>query len=114
MTVNQLKTALESTGIPVYPYRAPENLREKYIVFGATASDAPDWGDDAVQCFRIHGEVWYFSTDAFDPAVNDIMTALLADPDCSATIRQIGYDDELQQIIHIIDWSILTNASGIY
>ena len=99
--------------IPVYNYRAPAKKREKYAVWGVTGISSPFWADDGEQNIKVIGEIWYYSTDAFDTAVNDLLGTLWnGGADCSA--REIGYDDDLAQCVWVMDWGIICGESGPY
>lgn len=100
----------ERAAIGLYEYRAPQKKREKYAVWGATGIDAPFWSDDGSECFKVRGELWYYSIDAFDPAVTDILCLLHAGG-ADAAAREIGYDDDLAQVVAVIDWSFTHGES---
>ena len=99
-----------SSGVAVYEYRAPQSKREKYAVWGATAIDAPFWSDDGCERFRVRGELWYYSIEPFDPAVTDLLL-LFHRGGGDALVREIGYDDDLAQVVSLIDWGILCGES---
>lgn len=112
-TVDELRAAIKSLPVPSYEYRAPDGIREKYIVWGCTAAGEPFWADDECLYYRLRGELWYYSTEAMDKTVNDIVsTLLLGGADC--IVREIGYDDDLAQVVHVMDWSIICGGSAIY
>lgn len=98
----------------VYNYRAPQQKREKYAVWGATRVSEPFWADDGAENIRVTGELWYYSVDAYDVNVNALLGLMLGNGvDC--VIREIGYDDDLKQVVWIMDWSIVTDGeSGPY
>lgn len=101
-------------GIGVYNYRAPQQKREKYAVWGARGVSGPFWADDGAENIRAIGEIWYYSIDAFDSVVNALLSLLWKNGvDC--TIRDIGYDDDLAQVVWIFDWGITGDGeSGPY
>lgn len=112
-SAEDFKAVIGSLSVPAYEYRAPERLPERYIVYGYTSAGVPIWADDEPLKYRLRGELWYYSTTAMDAVVHEILTALLS-RGADVTVRQIGYDDELSQVVHIMDWSVFCGSSGVY
>lgn len=117
-SVTALRDALtafsERFDVGVYNYRAPQKKREKYAVWGATAVSEPFWADDGCLNMRVTGQLWYYSIDAFDAAVNSLLH-LLIDNGADCVIREIGYDDDLAQVVWVMDWAVTADGeSGPY
>lgn len=114
MRVTAVRDAL-LTVLPndTYHYKADPKKSARYVVWGETGQDTGLSADDCPQDVVIRGEVWYYTKTEYDATVNRICAAMSA-AGISWTLTEIGYDDELSQIVYGFAWEVVCGAFEIY
>ena len=98
MTLDDVKTALLTIGVPVSHYEAHEQM-DKYLVWAEDGQAASVWADDRMQEQAIQGTIDYFTKTENDPNVRKIQDAL-NDASISLRLNSVQHEDETGYIHH--------------
>lgn len=95
MTLDDIKTALLTVGVPVSHYTAFEQS-DKYIVWAEDTQSDEVWADGEMQEQAIQGTIDYFTKVENDPNVKKIQDAL--NGVCSWRLNSVQYEDDTRYI----------------
>lgn len=113
MSVQTVRDALLSVVERVYHYHEQSGAKLPYAIYGETAAPAVVSGDDAPTILAIRGEVYYYTGEEFDAAVDEICDAL-TDAGVSWSVEAIGYTAEDRRLTYQIHWEVPCGAGKIY
>jgi hypothetical protein len=96
MTLNDVRDALLTVGVPVFHYTAFEQSNE-YIVWAEDNQADSVWADGLMQEQSIEGTIDYFTKTENDPNVQKIQDAL-NDGSISWRLNSVQYEDDTKYI----------------
>lgn len=114
MSVQIIRDVLvDVVGAQVGHYEPQKSWADKYAVYGETGAPTEVSADDTAAQLVLTGEIYYYTTEEFDKAVDRICMGL-TEADVSWSVTQIGYDAELRQISYQIHWEVSCGPGEIY
>lgn len=96
MSLNELKNALLTVGVPVSHYEAVQQL-SKYIVWAEDNQAGSVWADGKMQEQTVEGTIDYFTKTENDANVQKIQNAL-NDGSISWRLNSVQYEDDTKYI----------------
>jgi hypothetical protein len=100
-------------GDQVGHWTADKAWRDKYAVYGETSAPTVLSADDRTEQIMVSGEIFYYTTEEFDEAVDRLCIAL-QEAEVSCSVDAIGYDQELRQTSYQIHWEVCCGKGEIY
>lgn len=113
MKIQELRDALLSITEQTYHYIAPQQQATPYIVWGETGAASALDADDGTEIVRVHGEIWYYTSDEYDKTVDKICEALQR-VEIGWGINSIGRDTKTGDIVYGFSWEALCGYGEIY
>ncbi len=113
MAVTDLRNALLSVSADTYHYKAPQQKKPPYIVWGETSISHAEDADDRAQILLVSGELWYYTNEEYDQVVHEIMDAL-DEAEAAWRVSSIGRDNTTGMIVYGFAWSLPCGNGEIY
>ena len=113
MAVTKLKNALDALSAKAYHYKAPQQKKPPYIVWGETSVSHAEDADDRAQLLLVSGELWFYTDRDYDKTVEEIVEALES-VDAAWRITTIGRDNDTGLIVYGFSWGIACGVGEIY
>lgn len=115
MSIYIVRDALLEVLARVYHFSAPVEVvdsGESYVVWGETGITSLDADDNPAE-WAVTGMVYFYTPVEYDEVFPQICASLCAH---GVAIRpgRIGYDDARKEIAYELEWSVTSEAFGIY
>lgn len=113
MAVTDLKNALEDLSAKAYHYKAPQQKKPPYIVWGETSVSHAEDADDRAQLLLVSGELWLYTDREFDKTADEI-AEMMEEIGAAWRITTIGRDNDTGLIVYGYDWGLACGVGEIY